>query len=478
MYSDKINNDENNNFMTNIPDPTPLLKHFESPSKNSFALRSTGQTLNFKCCADNVKALKALHSWNKNNPANAVTIPVTLETKDTFCEVFHSSTAIVDDSVEHVHLRYDLVKKDWFFEQYYFNLHNGFGLGAHKFVEKENFCIEIKALTLTHLTENQVFQREVNQVFRKLSGHDYQDQAIGFRRYVFAKWSGLTLQYTFYNIKRRDQNEQGFFVNNADASIITMPLDKNVVEGESGFSEKDSSVGAEGLEIELPETEDEEMGLPAGDDYEFHRFRDVEIRRQNTEVDVEINARMQAAKNNPIIKNLEATDTITVRTKALAAAFDLEIWSSFNQRNLNLFIQSEVPPITEFKNDRAIFQQANRDNSFSSSTNDRVLRRTAKELMTQFKLATFREQKYRCLLLVLSQMCSVQTHHLTRLVQEIRNRRTKISQPVVDHADFIFTDLPEMTVDGAAQRFSDQIFVKLLPGFEHCDSEMILDELE
>ena len=475
-----MNNDENNNFMTNIPEPTPLLKHFESPSKNSFAPRSAGQTIDFKCCIDNVKALKSLHTWNKNNPAKAIEIPVVKESKDTFNEVFHSSTAVIDSAVEHVHLRYDLVKKVWFYEQYYFDLRCGFGLGAQKFVEKDNFCIEIKALTLTQMTENQVFQREVNQVFRKLIGHDFEGQAIGFRRYVFPKWSGLTLPYTFYNITRRDQNEKGIFVNNTNASIITEPLDKTVVERESGFSEKASTENNEVLELELPESEDndDEMGLPYDDEYDFYRFRDVEIRRQNTEVDGQINQRMEAAKQNPIIKNLENSDTITIRTKALAAACDLQVWSSFNQRNLNLFIQSEITPINQFKNDRMIAQQASRDQSFSSSTNDRVLRRTVKELMTQFKLATFREQKYRCLLLVLSQMCSIQTHHLTRLVQEIRNRRTKIVKAVVDHADFIFGDLPEMTVDGTAQRFSDQIFVKLLPGFENVESEMILDELE
>ena len=75
-------------------------------------------------------------------------------------------------------------------------------------------------------------------------------------------------------------------------------------------------------------------------------------------------------------------------------------------------------------------------------------------------------------------MCSVQTHHLTRLVHEIRKRRANIDKKVAHHADFIFTDLPGMAVDGSTQRFSDQVFVKLLPGFEHCDSEMILDELE
>ena len=238
MYMDKLNNDENNNFMTNITDPTPLLKHFESPSKNSFALRSTGQTLNFKCCTDNVKHLKALHTWNLNNPQSAVQIPVTIESKDTFNEVFHSSTAIVDDCVEHVHLRYDLVKKEWYFEQYYFNLRGGFGLGAMKFIENQNFCIEIKALTLTQVTENQVIQRQVDQIFRKLSGHDYQDQAIGFRRYTFAKWSGLTLPFNTNTIKRRDQNEKGVFLYNNEPNIVTVPLAKDVAEAESGFTEK------------------------------------------------------------------------------------------------------------------------------------------------------------------------------------------------------------------------------------------------
>ena len=490
MYSSKIKqtdvnnndfeilNDDSDDFMMSLPDPTPFLK------------KLTAQTVFFNdkqlftCCSSEkiVEAFTQFLPWNR---ASSNPIPLPLEKDNT---IIMSATILYENAekMTHFHLHYDIEARAFLGQELQFDTRlyekPDFKVAnvLEKFGQKDGFTIFYRKVSVGANPRTLVTTKRASEsaILQALDGNFsvLNTERHNFIQILLKSWVDLGIRIDRYKVAEDDCTEFEFIEKkvftpyhpNPEFQNLTQSMHQvSVSQQMNDNSQQTTTESQTAMEIsqqsQNTQTNEDEMIVSSETVQNVDAVQKVQVISPETQstidqhfyntssspTDIRLQLpnethhwedELEKSVNKEIRFGRTDTNGLTVVSCATEAVLKSRNWSNHVNRALGVF-SSEVTPLTAFK--RIFCPEMQRLMAKDAAGNrkrvDEVteIRRIAKNALQQFKYSTFRELKLRQAILLFAGYASHLHHHLTQIQSTVLENKQEFPAIIVNHCEYL-----------------------------------------